>query len=138
MTRRMYGLYGVLLMLGAACVGSHAALALPPSMADEDVTVAGPYTIRQQVENRSLSEPLLTTRIVVEQRVSFADLDLTKQVDVDKMKDRLRHAAKDSCKELDRRFPRGIYIPVDEVSCVKSATAQSLARLDEIRGRYGR
>ena len=139
MTRKICGLYGALLMLGlaASSFGSSAAQDLRSSAQDEEVRVTSPYTILQQALPRSLSESLLISHIIVEKSVSFSDLDLTKQADVDKMKDRIRQAAKDSCRELNRRFPRALYIPVDDTNCVRDATYRSLARLDEVRGRYG-
>lgn len=132
MTRKICGFYGALLMLGASYAGSGMARALPLSVGDEEVRVVSPYTIRQQVLDRSLTSPMLTTRISVEKSVSFSDLDLTKPADVNKMKARLRQAAKDSCKELNRRFPRSIYVTLDDTNCVKNATHQSLARFEAI------
>jgi UrcA family protein len=133
MIGKICGLYGALLML--TCAGSGAAQGLPPE--DEEVRVISPYTIRQQALPRTLPEMLVTKRISVETSVSYADLDLTKQADVDTMKDRLKKAARENCRELDRRFPRSVYIPVNDTSCIRDATYQSLARFDEIRGRYG-
>jgi len=43
-------------------------------------------------------------RITVEQKVGFSDLDLSKEADVDIMRQRLREAAVQGCKEVNRRF----------------------------------
>ena len=132
MTIRPYALYGTLFILGCgvSCVAAVSAQARP---SEEQVTVESPYTIRQQVVRPAMFGEMQETQVSVDQDVSYADLDLSKTADLDTMKSRIRQAAKDSCNELDRKFPRTIYIPAFGRNCVKDAADQALARLDEIR-----
>ena len=65
--------------------------------------------------------------------VSYADLDFSKQADVDIMRDRLRKAAKDNCRQLHRNPHILGYIPTDEAACARTARLQSFAQLDQIR-----
>jgi len=132
MTKNLYGLCGALVIMGACCAGS--ALAAD----QEQVTVDAPYTIRVQPLTRNLAGQMQETRVTVESRVSYADLDFSKQADVDAMRDRMKKAVRDNCRELNRRFPSSVYIPVGEADCVKQGTRQSFAQLDEIRASAGR
>jgi len=134
MTRRSYELYGALFILasGVSCVDVSSAQARPEQ---EQVTVESPYTIRQQVLNRPMFREMQQTRISVDQQVSFADLDFKRPGDITTMRERIRDAARDSCQELDRRFPRSIFVPVNELNrlnCVRQATSQAFAQLDEV------
>jgi UrcA family protein len=75
------------------------------------------------------------TRISVDQQVSFADLDFSKPGEITRMRERIRDAARDSCQELDRRFPRSRFVPVNELNrreCVRGAISQAFAQLDEV------
>ena len=102
-------------------------------LGQEEVTVQGPYTVRKEMTKRSLGGEMPEFAISVTQQVNYADLDLSRPEDVAKLRDRVRMAAKDSCRELDSRFPRDIYHPVGESSrndCVRNATGQALARVD--------
>ena len=101
MTKKLYGFCGVFVIVGACCAGS--ALAAGDS---EQVTVDAPYTIRQQPMTRTMLGQMPERRVTVESSVSYADLDFSKQADVDTMRDRLRKAVRDNCRELDRRFAR--------------------------------
>jgi UrcA family protein len=134
MTKNLYGLCGALAIVGICSTGQ--ALADPRDA--EEVTVGSPYTIRQQAMTRSLRGQMQETRITVESRVSYAGLDFGKQADVDTMKERIRTAARDNCRELDRRFPSATNIPVGEDNCVKDATLHSLGQLDDVRATAGR
>jgi len=132
MTKKLYGLCGAFVILGASCAGS--AWAADP----EEVTVKAPYIIRQQTLTRNLSGLPEEIRTTVESGVSYADLDFSKQADVDTMRDRLRKAAQDSCRQVHRNPHILGYVPTEEAACVKTATLQSLAQLDEIRATAGR
>lgn len=131
MTRKFRRLCGMLLALngGIFCAGA----AWAASRETEEVTVDAPYTIREKLLSRQMSGEMRTAQISVESRVNYADLDLRKAADVEAIEKRIRHAAVQNCRELERRFPRSLYITVDTTDCVKNATKQSLARLDEIR-----
>lgn len=102
-------------------------------LGEEKITVQGPYTVRTEMTKRSLGAEMPEFTLSVSQNVNYADLDLSKPEDVAKLRDRVATAAKDSCRELNARFPRDIYIPVGESSrkdCVRNTAGQALARLD--------
>jgi UrcA family protein len=120
----------------AACFAGPAPAA--PGDTEEQVIVDPPYTTRQQPVTSSLPGQMQEMRITVESQVSYADLDFSKQSDVDTMRHRLKKAARDNCRQANRRFSYLMYVPLDEASCVRTATLQSLARLDEIRASAGR
>jgi len=129
MTKTFAGRCTVLLALNLFFAGSVWAAA----PGEEQITVQGPYTVRKAMTKRSLSGEMPEFTISVSQNVGYADLDLSKPDDVAKLRDRVRVAAKDSCRELDSRFPRDVYHPVGESSrkdCVRNAAGQALARLD--------
>ena len=134
MTKTLRGFCAMLLVLNLGTIGAGSA-SVAAAESDEKVTVTSPYTIRQQVLTRSLSRQMQTGRISVEQNVSYADLNLSKEADADVMRQRLKAAALQGCKELDHRFPRSIYVPVHDTNCVKDATARALAKLDGILGK---
>lgn len=130
MTKKLF--CGMLLALGSLCAGSASALAAP-AMSEEGVTVYhAPFTYHRQV-NRALDRELPTEQITVSTEVSDADLDMSKDADVDTLKERIRQAAVDGCKELDRRFPKALYAPVGGEDCVGTTTSQALARVDGMR-----
>ena len=126
--RKTFGGFGVVLLIllpGATTP----AWAAPES---EQITVDGPYTVRQEVTKRAMSGDMGEMNFSVSQNVGYSDLDLTKQADVEKLRQRVRAAAKDTCKELDRRFPVSIYIPLTSRSCARDAARDGLARVDAI------
>jgi UrcA family protein len=105
------------------------------SLGEEEITVAGPYTVSKEMTKRPLGGEMPEFTVSVSQHVNYADLDLSKPDGVAKLRDRVTTAAKDSCRELDSRFPRNIYHPVGESSrreCVRNTTGQTLARLDTV------
>jgi|GEM_PF-1353670 len=126
--RKTFGGFGMalLLLLPGAIAPAWAA---PES---EQITVDGPYTVRQVVTKRSMSGEMGEQSFSVSQRVGYSDLDLTKQTDVEKLRERVKVAAKDTCKELDRRFPVSTYIPVTTRSCARDALRDGLAQVDAI------
>ena len=96
-----------------------------------------PFTIRQEQITQGWRTNLPETRVSVSKEVSYADLDLSKATDVTAMEDRIRDAARENCRELNRRFPPRIFAPVGLINnstCVRDATNQGLAQLDGLRG----
>jgi UrcA family protein len=123
-----------LMITAACCVAMTSALAAPVGSPSEQVTVQedSPYTVRQQEieRNASLMEVWQTS---VSKGVTYSDLDLSKDSDVQILKDRARKAAQDVCREADRRaespFDRRInYVP----DCLASARRQALAQVNRI------
>jgi UrcA family protein len=126
--RKTFGGFGVALLIllpGATAP----AWAVPES---EQITVDGPYTVRQEVTKRAMSGAMGEQNLSVSQNVDYSDLDLTKHTDVEKLRDRVRAAAKDTCRELDRRFPVSTYIPVTTRSCARDAARNGLAKVGAI------
>jgi UrcA family protein len=69
------------------------------------------------------------TKIAVSQRVSFADLDFSRQADVNMLRERVKAAARESCLELERRFPPSIYVADnDRHACIRDATREGIAQ----------
>ena len=95
LVRKALGGFGValLILLPGATAPAWAA---PES---ERITVDGPYTVRQEVTKRSMSGEMGEQSFSVSQRVGYSDLDLTKQTDVEKLRERVKVTAKDTCKE---------------------------------------
>lgn len=101
----------------------------------EDVTVDGPYTVRQEVTKQALRGRPPEMRLSASQTVSYADLDLSNPSDMEKLRSRVKSAAKDSCNELDLRFPRDAYIPdQSRYQCMKTAMNDALAQVGPVTG----
>lgn len=129
MTKKLYGLCGAFVIMGACYAGS--AFAGPRDA--EEVTVRPPYTIRMQPLAYNLSGMVQEARTTVESNVSYADLDFSRQADVDTMRDRLKTAARQNCRTAYRNPHILGYIPTEEAACVRGLTLQSFAQLDTIR-----
>jgi UrcA family protein len=134
MTKIFAGCCSALLALGLQLVPGGLRSAQAAITGDEEVTVVGPYTVGKATTKRALGGEMPELTISVSQSVSFADLDLSKPGDVATLRGRVKAAARDSCRELDHRFPSAIYIPMesDRRECVRNATGQALARVDTI------
>jgi UrcA family protein len=117
----------LLLLLPAATAPAWAAQS-------EEITVDGPYTVRQEVTKRPMGGDIGELHLSVSRSVPYSDLDLTKHADVETLRERVRAAAKDSCRELSRRFPVSTYIPVTTDTCARDATRDGLAKVDAIAG----
>jgi UrcA family protein len=138
MTKTFAGCCGALLVVGLQILpaGFSAARAQPRPGDEEQVTVDGPYTVRQETTRRSMSGLMADQTISVSQKVSYADLDMSKPSDVDTMRGRVRAAAKDSCRQLEQRFPPSIYIPGKTLhQCIRDTTSQALADVNAIASR---
>jgi UrcA family protein len=129
MATRLCGLCGALLVLGLGAFCATAPVAAQEQ--SEEITVhQAPYTIHRQVFGRSMARETTTEKISVAKPVSYADLDLSKPADVEKLKQRVRQAAQDACGQLHSRFPQTIHPDLGEPDCVSAATDQAMARLD--------
>ena len=133
MTKTLAGCCASLLILGLQVFTAGVAQAAPQ---EEQVTVDGPYTVQQHVTKRAMQGRMEEETISVSQKVGYSDLDMSRQSDVDKLRDRVRTAAKDSCRELERRFPSAVYIPdKTRFECVRDATSQAMAQVDTLASR---
>jgi len=133
MTKTLAGCCAPLLILGLQVFPAGLAQA---ASQEEQVTVDGPYTVQTQVTKRAMQGRMEEETISVSQKVAYSDLDMSRQSDVDKLRDRVRTAAKDSCRELERRFPSAVYIPDrTRFECVRDATSQAMAQVDAVASR---
>ncbi len=102
--------------------------------AHEMVEVFAPYVVRREPvrPRRGFNREHLEI-ISVSRAVSFADLDLAKAEDRTILDSRVKQAAIDACKELDRRYPKQAYVPVPiEQDCVKNATDEAMIQVNEL------
>jgi hypothetical protein len=135
MTKTFAGCCSMLLALGLQVFPAGLGSAQAATPGQEEVTVDGPYTVRQELTKRALGGEMSETTLSVSQHVSYADLDLSKADDVAKLRERVKTAAADSCRELQRRFPSLTYIPMPyqtPYQCARTAAGPALARVDAI------
>ena len=133
MTKTFAGCCSALLVIGLPIFPGGLGSARAATTGHEEITVDGPFVVREQTTKRGLSGEMAEKTLTVSQNVSYADLDLSKPADVEKLRGRVNTAAVDSCKELVRRFPSSIYIPVgDDRRCAKDAAGRAMARVDAI------
>lgn len=98
----------------------------------------GPFTIRQGAPTRPLAYRggMPETTVSASTRVGYDDLDLSKADDVEKLRGRVKTAARDACAQLDRHFPREIYVTdQSHYQCIKSAAGDALAKVDAVTGK---
>src|SRR5689334_11886049 len=82
------------------------------SQPSEEVTVFAPFVVKK-IPSRAPKSGAVTT-INMSRGISYHGLDLTSDADVATLNSRVQQAADDVCNELDRRYPKSIYVPVDE------------------------
>ena len=64
--------------------------------------------------------------------VSFADLDLRKEADVNELNERIKSTAEESCKTLSETHPIQLWSPADHWRCVRGAIESTDAELETI------
>lgn len=96
----------------------------------EEITVVAPYRAEHKVVGRSSSTGAPVELISLTRHVSYADLDLTKAIDVTVLENRVKAIAKDSCKELEKMYPELTHpaVPSDQ-NCVKTATDDGMKQV---------
>ena len=100
----------------------------------EEITVYAPYAVHK-VQTGTTRSPALT--VMLTQRVSYHDLDLSKEADAQELKTRIHAAAVDVCKELDHRYPKTIYIPITAThNCARDAEKAGLTQAEAIIAWY--
>ena len=124
---------GAMLLAGGPTLAQ--AQSAEPSVANEMVTVYAPFVVRRKpvspMMSRSRSRGL--ELVSTSRAVSFHDLDLKKQIDADMLENRVHRAAVDACAELDKRFPKSIYIPVPEnQDCVTNAVNEAMVSVKQL------
>jgi|SRR5579883_2983328 len=117
----------------AAALSVLAAVTLPAFAQEEgteDVTVFAPYVVKKSRAGRS-REPVSVVK--VSREVSFKDLDLTTSEGQATLEARVKQTASDVCSELDRRYPKAIYIAVEEnKNCVKEAMSEAMNQVRSV------
>ena len=106
-----------------------------PPAAHETVTVYAPFVVRHKPVNPMMSRSHATglELVSVSRAVSFHDLDLGKPIDADTLENRVHRAAVDACAELDKRFPKSVYIPVPEKQdCVGNAVNEAMISVKQL------
>ena len=124
-----------LLLAAAACCGAIEFAQAAPGSPDEHVTVQqdAPYTVRQEVTEQGNMSKMEVRQTTVSTGVSYSDLDLSKESDIAILKDRIRTAAMDVCRQADRRAGSLINRPLyPSPDCVSSAKQQARADVNRI------
>ncbi len=108
-------------------------------VAHEQVIVVAPYVVRRAIVspagNRATGGGMLRPLdvISVDRSVSFSDLDLTQTKDDATFEKRINDAAADACREIDKRYPKNVYIPVSpNQDCVGIAAGNAMKIADEL------
>jgi UrcA family protein len=102
--------------------------------AQESVTVYAPYVVRRAPLRTPRSVSRLPLSVVtVDRPVSFRDLDLKNPADQQTLETRVNQAAKDACAQLERRYPKNVYVPVPaDQDCVKNAVDGTMVVVREL------
>lgn len=96
----------------------------------EEVRVEAPVVTRK-VTARGPSGH--TTEVIqLRRHVSYADLDLTNEKDVEEFEKRIEMTAKEACKALKELFPKGQKDAGDVYRCTKYAIANSEKELESL------
>jgi len=96
----------------------------------ERVIVEAPWS-KQDLGVQPKSK-MTTSLISVSRTVNFSDLDLRKNADINELALRVNDSARDACRELDARFPPLVYVDASGTDCVKTATENAMAKVDQI------
>ena len=131
---RVAGLAGIAALFVALPVTTgapaFAATVTTPTMVEELIVMA-PLVIRTPGPVGRHGQR--TEILMLERRVSYADLDLTKPSDAAELRTRVRKAAKGACADLEVRAPSGYGTPTaSEQGCEGAANAEALAVVDQL------
>ena len=127
--------------LPASCAAVALCFGLTPAIAasavDEQVTVQdAPYTVQRQLLDRPFGSNISMMReekTTASKRVSYSDLDLSRDSDVVILKERAKMAAQDVCREANRRAGSPLYLADERApGCVADARKQALANVNRI------
>lgn len=93
----------------------------------EKITVFAPYIVKKVTSGPSRSP---VTTITMTRDVGYQDVDLKSEIGVTILVGRVRQAAEEVCRELDRRYPRSVYVPVTEdKDCANKASADGMMQV---------
>jgi UrcA family protein len=114
----------------AFCAGTGMAAAKPAPEPTEQVTVFAPYLVQKAFVGPTRSPVQVIT---ISRAVSYHDLDLKTEAGAASLEARVKQAADDICRELDRRYPRTVYAPIaGGRNCAQFAADTSLIEVREI------
>jgi len=89
----------------------------------EEIVVRAP--IERSEARIPIGSSVITQTVNLNQNVSFADLDLTDNADVNKLETRIDAIAKESCQELSDMFPLDRSDMIEMNRCMKNAIASA-------------
>jgi UrcA family protein len=92
----------------------------------EEITVEAPMVRHEVGKSTSVAK---TRLIELKQRVSYADLDLSKQADVTELETRIKAIAKESCSKLEEMYPT--LLTVSRIADIRRCTNQAVARTED-------
>jgi UrcA family protein len=119
------GALAVIVLLSGIAVPAVAQSASEPT---EEVTVFAPYVVTKTVTKPLRSIPVTTMNM--SRSISYHGLDLTSDTDVATLDARVKQAADDVCKELERRYPKARYASVeDDKNCAKNAYDSTMSEV---------
>jgi UrcA family protein len=99
----------------------------------EQITIFAPHVVQREIVGRTaIGAPIEV--VSLPSRVSYADLDLTRESDANELRRRVGITAIAACKQLNTMYPDSdLYqeIPSDQ-DCVRNATNGGLYQADQI------
>ncbi|MGZ5920315.1 MAG: UrcA family protein [Rhizomicrobium sp.] len=121
--------------------GPTAAQPAPPQPGmHETVTVVAPYIVRRATVTPATGTPATgggmarqIEVVSVDRAVDFSDLDLSSSSGAATLEKRIKDAAAEACREIDKRYPKNVYIPVSpNQDCAGIAAGNAMKIADEL------
>ena len=106
-------------LAGLILLGGIAAADQPP-----EITISASGLTKAVVGRTSNGGPI--EEVTLTRHVGYADLDLAKTADAAELQRRVDQTAKDSCKELDDRYP---FEPKQKQDCTKTTVDKAMAQV---------
>lgn len=113
------------LLVSAAFLLTGAAAQPAAEDATNTITVIAPRAVTPQVRRSVPDRGTVTVTIKIS--VLYGDLDFTRPADGARLMARIRNAARDACRHLDRLYPL-----VTDKNCVANAVADATPRANEL------
>lgn len=117
-------------VVGVLAIANHPVFAQEVSTTPEsaeEVRVVAPGIVQRKIVGRTtIGAPIEV--ISLSRSLSYRDLDLSRQSDVDELETRIWDTARVACRQLDKLYPDGsLYqqIPSDQ-NCVETATSEAM------------
>jgi len=106
----------------------------------ETVTVVAPYIVRRAGVTPATGTPATgggmarqLEVVSVDRVVNFSDLDLASPSGAATFEKRINDAAAEACREIDKRYPKNVYIPVSpNQDCVGIAAGNAMKIANEL------